>query len=112
MSKRKQAEKIIYDTLNILDKTGRNTDAYKKKFSKMNDKEFDKFMIDFLKDPSQQFYLEVEPFENEAGIKDIKKAADYLGVPLEEYVYMPYASEGDAHIRTAHPVPVGLKRVG
>lgn len=108
MSKRKQAEKILYDTLNIMDKSGVNTGHYKKMFSKMKDKEFDSFMIKFLKDSTQQFYLEIEPFEREASITDIKKAADYLKVPLEEYVYMPYASEGDTHIRTAQPVPVGL----
>ena len=36
ISKRKQAEKIIYDVMDALDKTGTNTEKYKKLFDKMS----------------------------------------------------------------------------
>ena len=37
---RKKVEKKIYETFNILDPTGQNTEFYKHKFAKMSDTEF------------------------------------------------------------------------
>ena len=107
--KRKKAEKMIYDTFNILDSSGSNTKKYKSILGKLSDAQFDDFMKKFLSSEKDNFYLETIPLEQEPKLQDIKKAADYLKIPLEEYVYMPYVN-GDTEnpIRTPYPVPVGL----
>lgn len=114
-SKRKAIEKLIYDTFNLLDKSGANAAKYKNLFSKMSDTQFEKHMKDFLYDDSQNFYLEVEAFKREPKMDDIKEAADYLGVPLFETVALPFVTMDKNNIvTTAVPVPVGylhMKRV-
>lgn len=107
--KRKDIEKIIIDTFNILDKTGRNANFYKEFFKNMNDNQFNSYMKKFLNDEKSNFYLEVTPFmkNGEPTIQDIKDAADYLEVPLNEYVYMPYANPDGEAVRSPYPVPVG-----
>lgn len=106
---RKQVEEKIYKFFDIMDKTGLNTKKYKAKFSKMTDEQFHKYMIKFLKDDDLNFYYEIKAFENEPSLQDIKKAADFLKVPLEEYVYMPYIN-GDKEnpIRSVTKCPTGL----
>ena len=106
--KRKEIEDLIYSTFNILDKTGTNTKKYKGIFSKMNDDQFNKYMKEFLNDNDENFYLEIEPFEREPHIEDIKKALDFLKVPVEEYVYFPHLNEGGEPIRTKDRIIVGL----
>jgi hypothetical protein len=107
-SKRKQVEELIYKVIGILDKSGENLKRYKSVFSGMTDEAFDKTMKKFLADDTENFYLEIVPFESEPKMEDIKEAADYLKVPLEEYVYMPYINnDAEDPIRTAYPVPVG-----
>lgn len=109
-NKRKEIEKMIIETFNILDKSGRNGEFYKTFFKNMSDKEFDSYMKKFLADDKQNFYLEVTPFQKngEPTIQDIKDAADYLEIPLNEYVYMPYANPEGEPVRSPYPVPVGL----
>lgn len=92
-----------------MDITGMNTKKYKNKFSKMSDDEFHRYMRKFLSDDDANFYLEIKPFENEPKLEDIKNTADFLKVPLEEYVYMPYIN-GDTEnpIRSVTKCPTGL----
>lgn len=108
-ARRKKVEDKIYKVFNALDPSGTNTKKYKNMLSKLSDDQFDSFMKKFLKNENENFYLEIVPFEQEPKLQDIKKAADVIGVPLEEYVYMPYIN-GDKEnpIRTPYPVPVGL----
>lgn len=86
--KRKQVEALIYKTMNILDKTGANTQWYMKKFAKMNDKQF----YDFF---SQEFPIkfQMKVFEIEPNMPVIQKAANFLKVPIMERVYMPFIYE-------------------
>jgi hypothetical protein len=106
-SKRKKIEDLVYNTIDILDNTGRNTKIYKDKLSKLTDQQFDKFIKDFLKDDSSNFYLEIIPFENEPSLDQVKKSLDYLGIPLEEYVYFKHGPHKEDPIRTKEKVPVG-----
>lgn len=112
---RKQVEEKIYKFFDIMDKTGLNTKKYKAKFSKMTDDQFHKYMINFLKDDDANFYYEIKAFENEPSLQDIKKASDFLKVPLEEYVYMPYINGDNQNpIRSVTKCPTGylhLKRL-
>lgn len=110
-AKRKKVESLIYSIFDTLDKSGRNTKFYKDMFGKMSDPQFHNFMKKFLKDDTENFYLEIEPF-NEPSLDDIEKAAKILNVPLEEYVYLPFESENkDNPIRTVQKVPVGYLHI-
>lgn len=105
MSKRKSTEKMILDTINLLDSTGENGKAYKKLFASMNDKQFDSYMEN-LSNPKNNFYLECLPNKNEPTFESIKAAADYLGIMLDEYVYMRRDGNEKDPIRTSYRVPV------
>ncbi len=108
-AKRAKIEKLIYETMDLLDKRGVNSNFYKTLFGNMTDTQFDAYMKDFLQDDSQNFYLEVEPFKpgGEPSMQDIENAADHLGVPLTENMWMPYINRDGEPIRTIAPVPVG-----
>jgi len=83
--KRLKVEKKIYDVMNIMDPTGQNTEYYKKKFAKMNDKQF----YDFFK---QDFPLKFQykPFEIDPTMDTIMKALQSINVPINEEVNMPF----------------------
>ena len=69
---RKKVEERVYKVLDILDPTHKNSDFYKQKFARYNDKEF----IQFFK---QDFTIkyQVEVFKTEPDMEKIKKALDY-----------------------------------
>lgn len=105
--KRQEMEKTIYTFFSLIDKTGKNAEKYKNKFSKMTDKQFFDYMDDFLNDDKKNFYLEILPNLNEPSLKQIKEVADYLGINLDEYIF--YRSYGDDKqpVRSPYKVPVG-----
>lgn len=82
---RKKVEEKIYKVFDMIDKTGANTEYYKAKFSKMNDKQFYDF---FDQDFPLKFQSKV--FENDPTIDQIMDALNYLKVPIEEKVNMPF----------------------
>ena len=110
---RTQIEQIIYKVFDNLDSTGYNTKMYKEKFKKMNNKQFK----DFINNPDEDFFLEVEHFtKNNLKLADIEKAASVINVPLQEYIYLPFENEADPSnpIKSLVPVCVGyihVKRV-
>jgi len=111
-AKRKKVEELIYGVFDRLDKSGKNTAYYKELFKGMSDQSFHAMMKKFLKDKDENFYLEIVPFENEPTLPDIKSAANFINVPLEEYVYLPFESpDKDDPIRTAVKVPVGYLHI-
>lgn len=85
---RKIVEKKIYDTMDIVDKTGNNTEYYKKLFAKMPDQEFYKFF-------QQDFPLKLQTitFKVEPKMNDILDGLEFLGVPVNESVNMPFYYE-------------------
>jgi len=101
--KRKEIEALVFKVFDILDKTKSNTERYKKYFKGLNDKRFTSWATKFLKDPEEHFFLEVLPYKNEPHLKDIKRAANVLKIPLEEIVTYPHLGG----IQTPQPVPVG-----
>lgn len=92
ISKRPKAEKLIYDVFSILDPTGTNTKRYREIFSNMSDAEFIKLMTNMIEDDTLNFVLDVVDFERDVDLVKAKKAADLLGVPLEEYCIMPFVN--------------------
>lgn len=85
---RKKCEERIYKYMKIVDKTGQNTEFYKKKFAAMNDKEFYEF---FQQDFPLKFQTKV--FEIEPTMTDILDGLKFLGVPALERISMPFLYE-------------------
>lgn len=90
VANRAYIEKLIYDTFDALDPSGTNTEKYKALFSVMNDAQFEKYMRNFLKNPDEQFILDIVEFEHDIKMDNCEKAAKVLGIPLMEYIYMPH----------------------
>lgn len=111
--RRKEVMKVIVDVMNILDPSGANAKKYQDFFGKMSDKEFDEWMTNFLNDDEKPgLYLEIEEFDRDLEYENIEKAADYLGVPLFEYVASPHLSKDDDNVVvTPEPVPVGYLHI-
>ena len=106
-SKRKKIEDLVLKFFSIIDTSGKNTKKYKEFYAQMSDGEFSAYMNNFIKDEKANFYLEIFPFEFEPNLKDIKAAADFLGIELDEYVYLPFENPGGHAPRTMTPVMVG-----
>lgn len=98
VANRKYIEKLIYDTFDALDPSGVNGDKYRTLFSSMDDKEFESFMKEFLKDQNEQFTLDIVEFEHDLKMDYCEAAAKVLGIPLMEYVYMPHLSMDKQHV--------------
>lgn len=82
---RKRCEERVYKAFKILDKTGQNTEYYKRKFAQMNDKEFFEF---FKQDFPLKFQTKV--FEIDPKMNEILEFLKFLGVPVLEKIAMPF----------------------
>lgn len=83
-AQRLKAERLIYEVMDILDKSGRNTDFWKEEFSKMSDTQFKTYISNDF-----PFYFQTGAFK-EPSMKQIVQALDKINVPLLERLYMPY----------------------
>ena len=90
VANRKEIEQLIYDVFDAIDPSGTNTQKYRSHFEGMPDTEFEKFMKSFLKNDEEQFILDIVEFEHDLSMDKCEKAAKVLGIPLMEYVYMPW----------------------
>lgn len=90
VTNRAQIEKLVYDVFDALDPTGLNTNKYKKVLSGMNDNEFESFIKGYLSNPEENFCFDLVEYENNLDFNNVEKAADVLGIPLYEYVYLPH----------------------
>lgn len=106
--KRQEITKIILETYRLMDPSGINESYMDNKLSAMNDSEFDKYIKTLVNDDTKNFKLCMIPYKNDLKYKNIKKAADNLGVPLFEYVSMPFLNpDSDEVMMTQVKVPVG-----
>ena len=87
---RKNIEKMIYDVFDALDPSGSNTNKYRNIFAVMDDKEFEKYMKEFLANEEENFVLDIIEFEHSLKFDYCEDAAKVLNIPLMEYVYMPH----------------------
>jgi len=90
VANREYIEKLIYDVYDQLDPSGTNTNKMKSLFQPMSDKEFEKYMKEFLSNDDENFILDIVEFENDLKMKNCENAAKVLDIPLMEYVYMPH----------------------
>lgn len=113
--KRKELEKLILESMSLVDKSEINTNTYKRKFEAMTDNQFDKYIKDLIANDDMNFYMQTIPFKNQPTLKDIKEGLTYLEIPCEEYVYYRHlSSDPEDPIRSKLRVPVGymfLKRL-
>jgi len=105
--KRAKIEEMVLGTMSRMDKTGINTDKYKKFFKSMNDEEFSKWVNKFLKNDNMNYYMEFLPHKNEPKLQDLYDAGKYINVPLDEYIYYRQDGNKDNPIRSPYKVPVG-----
>jgi len=110
-TKRAAIEKFLYGLLSVIDPSGVNLNKYRTMFSKMNDDQFTNWMNAFLADDKSNIRIDIEEFGNDnrkLKFENVEKAAEYVGVPLFEYVYVPHVSSDPKHpIRTREKVLVG-----
>ena len=98
VTNRAHIEQIIYDTFDALDPTGKNTTKYRELFRTMDDKEFTRYMKNFLDNDSENFAFDITEYENDIKMEYCEKAAKVLGVPLMEYVFMPHLTMDKSHV--------------
>ena len=89
---RKELEDYIYDLMTTMDPTGKNTERMRNFFKPMSDKEFLKFMDEFLDNPDKNFCVGYEPYNNPVTMNFIHEVAKKRGVPIYERVYRPYVN--------------------
>jgi len=82
-----------------------NYKRYKAMFDMMDDKAFSKWASEMGHELDNTIELYQLPFE-EMRMPQIKSAADFLGIPLEEYVWYRHTDNG-APIRSRMKCPVG-----
>lgn len=91
MSLRTELQNEIYDFMDDMDPSGKNTERLKKFYTSFkSDKEFYKYMIQFFKDENKNFNVSYEPYNNPVEVAFIEKTAKKHDIPLYERVYRPY----------------------
>lgn len=81
---REEIETLVLSSMDILDKSGTNTEYYKGLFSKLSDTQFQSFIS--KKFP---FKFHYKPSIVEPSMDDIRQALDHIGVPLMEKITEP-----------------------
>jgi hypothetical protein len=86
-----------------------NSSHYRQEWEAMSDAEFEKMMKRLRDNEDEQLvYLELVEFERDLKLPNIEKCANFMKVPLYEYVALPDVT-GDPNnvVVTPQPVPVG-----
>ena len=94
---REEIETLVLSSMDIIDKSGTNTEYYKGLFGKMSDTQFQSFIS--KKFP---FKFHYKPSVVEPSMDDIRQALDSIGVPLMEKITEPnvYVNEKGIPVNT------------
>jgi hypothetical protein len=84
-----------------------NTKFYENMISQMSDDKFVEWMLEFLQNDDENLYLEVDG-DNEPDIRDIRRCAERLNIPLEYKLYYRHGVYADQPMPTMEPVIVGI----
>lgn len=107
MSTRSELEKELYEFLDDMDPSGKNTERMKSYLKPMSDNQFYKYMVDFLSDKSKYIQVAYEAFDNPVDMDFIHRLSKKYNIPLYEYVYKPYINNDKVNPpATVHPVLV------
>lgn len=111
--KRKKVQDLIDGVMMRLDPTGVNAQKYRNMFQTMNDKQFEEWITKFLADDKAHFRLDIEEFgKRKLQYEYVENAANFLKIPLYEYVFMPHISTNpNRPVRTHQPVLVGYLNI-
>jgi len=113
--KRARIEKLLYNVLALMDPSKINMKKYQAMFAKMSDDQFSAWMDKFIADPKANIRVDIEEFgadNRKIKFENVEKAADYIGVPLFEYVYLPHvSSDPNRPVRTREKVLVGYLNI-
>lgn len=107
MAVRKELEKYMYDLMDDMDPTGKNTERMKGFLGPMSDKEFLKFFDEFFENPDKYIPVAYEPYNNPVTMDFAHNVARKRGIPVCERVFRPYIN-GDVNDPpgTIHPIMV------
>ena len=112
---RKKIQDTVIQTMALLDPTKINATKYQTFFNGMSDQQFKQWIEKFLADEKSNFRLDIEEFGDGSRVlkfENVTKAAEYLKIPLFEYIYVPHNSADPEHpIRSKQPVLVGYLNV-
>lgn len=90
--KHTEIEEYIYKVLDALDKTGANTDKYKSYFENMTETQFKLMIKEYIQDPSDHFYMEMDAFENNITVEELEAASKVANVLIEDHLVLPHIS--------------------
>ena len=104
---RREVEDYVYELLDDMDPSGKNSTRMREFLGPMTDGEFYRFMDRFLDDPDMQIPVAYEPYDNPVTLDFIHDVAKKRGVPIYEIVYRPYLNgDLDDPPGTVHPMMV------
>ena len=96
MSTRTELEKDLYDWLDDMDPSGKNTTRMKNFLVKMSDKEFYQYFDKYFNDPDMFIGCAYEPMNNPVNVQFIESIAKKHNIKLYERVYKPFLT-GDTN---------------
>ena len=104
---RKDLEKEIYDLMDDMDPSGRNTERVRAFFATMDDLRFMEFIDEFFENPDKNFAVAYEPYNHPVTMDFVHAVAKKRKVPIYERVFRPYLN-GDTENPpgTVHPMMV------
>lgn len=105
MSTRTELERDLFEFLDDMDPSGKNTTRMRNYLSKMDDQAFYRYFDRFFDDPDRHIGVAYEPFNNPVNISFIEDISKKHGIPLYERVYKPYVT-GDTEDPPASVYPV------
>lgn len=98
VTNRKEIEDLVYKVFDALDPSGMNTAKYKKILTAMSEEQFAKWLKGFLEDDNEQFCYDLVEFQTKLDYSNAEKAAEVLGIPLLEYLYLPHLTRDKNNI--------------
>ena len=93
MSVRTDLEKEIYELLDVMDPSGKNTTRMRNFLKPMTDKQFYKYMDEFFENDQKFFPVAYEPYNNPVTLDFIHDVARKMNVPIYERIYRPYLTK-------------------
>ena len=90
MSVRSELEKDIYELLDDMDPSGKNTERMRNFLKTMDDQKFYRYMDEFFNNDQKLFPVAYEAYDNPVDMNFIHNVAKKHNVPIYERVYRPY----------------------
>lgn len=107
MSLRSEIETYIYDLLDDMDPSGKNTERMRNFLKPMDDQKFLRFMDEFLDNDQKLLPVAYEAYNNPVDMNFIHAVAKKRNVPIYERIYRPYENGNvEDPPGTVHPVMV------